>query len=57
MIFFVVLITVLNRTQFILIKKGDEDDVNILYACHYNPLLIRNHSFILTIHKAKGHGT
>ena len=25
------------------------------YARHYNPLLIRNHSWILTIHKAKGH--
>ena len=48
-----VLITVLNRTQFILIKKGDEDDVNILYARHYNPLLIRNHSLILTIHKVR----
>ena len=23
------------------------------YACHYNPLLIRNRSLILTIHKAR----
>ena len=28
-----------------------------MYAHHYNPLLIRNHSWILTIHKAKGHST
>ena len=27
------------------------------YARHYNPLLIRNRSWILTIHKAKGHST
>ena len=27
----------------------------IPYARHYNPLLIRNRSWILTIHKAKGH--
>ena len=31
--------------------------IQILYACRYNPLLIRNRSWILTIHKAKGHST
>ena len=32
--------------------------LNIPYARHYNPLLIRNRSWILTIlHKAKGHST
>ena len=31
--------------------------VHIPYARHYNPLLIRNRSWILTIHKAKGHST
>ena len=29
----------------------------IPYTRHYNPLLIRNRSWILTIHKAKGHST
>ena len=29
------------------------DKVHIPYARHYNPLLIRNRSWILTIHKAK----
>ena len=29
----------------------------IPYTCPYNPLLIRNRSWILTIHKAKGHST
>ena len=29
----------------------------IPYTRHYNLLLIRNHSWILTIHKAKGHST
>ena len=29
----------------------------IPYARHYNPLLIRNCSWILTIHKSKGHST
>ena len=27
------------------------------YLRHYNPLLIRNRSWILSIHKAKGHST
>ena len=27
------------------------------YTRHYNPLLIRNHSWIITIHKVKGHST
>ena len=31
--------------------------LQLLYACHYNPLLIRNCSWKLTIHKAKGHST
>ena len=31
--------------------------IQILYACHYNPLLIRNRSWILIIHKAKDHST
>ena len=28
---------------------------HIPYGCHYNPLLIRNRSWILTIYKTKGH--
>ena len=31
--------------------------IQIPYARHYNPLLIRNCSWILTIHKAKDHST
>ena len=34
-----------------------ETALSIPYARHYNPLLIRNRSWILTIHKAKGHST
>ena len=30
---------------------------HIPYGCHYNPLLIRNRSWILTIYKTKGHST
>ena len=30
---------------------------NIPYVRHYNPLLIKNRSWILTIHKAKGHSS
>ena len=29
----------------------------VSYARHYTPLLIRNRSWILTIHKTKGHST
>ena len=32
-------------------------EFQIPYARHYNPLLIRDRSRILTIHKAKGHST
>ena len=41
---------------FILILR-EKFFVQIPYARHYNPLLIRNHSWILTIHKAKGQST
>ena len=37
-----------------IIKKYN---LNIPYARHYNLLLIRNRSWILAIHKAKGHST
>ena len=30
---------------------------NLPYARHYNPLLIRNCSWTLTVHKTKGHST
>ena len=33
------------------------DAISVPYARHYNPLSIRNSSWILTIHKAKGHST
>ena len=40
-------------------KKNTNQRVEeyIPYAYHYNPLLIRKRSWILTIHKAKGHST
>ena len=38
-------------------KNGHLSVCQLPYARHYNPLLIRNRSLILTIHKAKGHST
>ena len=35
------------------ISSGTNLVLNIQYAHHHNPLLIRNHFWILTIHKAK----
>ena len=58
---------VCNHTAFFADLKAFSDkdlmqlycalQIYIPYARHYNPLLIRNHSWIQTIHKTKGHST
>ena len=39
------------------LPKQNWDKKHVPYARHYRPLLIRNHAWILAIHKAKGHST
>ena len=46
-----------NYLYLSLVDIGEGIPLLLPYARHYNPLLIRNHSWILTIHKAKGHST
>ena len=50
---FIVILLLKNKIKATLIRRS----VHLPYARHYNPLLIKNRSWILTIHKTKGHST